>query len=146
MDSQKWNPHQKIWELLEHFNHLESIIAFKLSEYLWIKEDKKIRILFNSWIIPFWWKIKLLRNYLIYDKWIIDKLDELSRIRNGFAHTYIISQNAKFWYNDWILNEVDVIRTIEIMNSQWLLKEQDLDEMYNRYFLIYEEINSLLWK
>lgn len=143
MDSTKWNPHQKIWEVIEHFNHLESVISHKLSEYLWISDEHKIKVIFNNSIIHFWGKIKLLANFRLYDKIVLDKLRELSNIRNGFAHTFLISQNWKLGYKDWILDEVDVIRTIEVMNSQWIIEEKDLDKMYERYFLLYEEIFTL---
>ncbi len=143
MESNKGNPHQKIWELLEHFNHLEWNITHKISDYLGILEEENIKILFNSTIIWFWGKVKLLINFKLYNNAVIEKLRELSNIRNGFAHAFLISQRAEYGYINWILDETQVFRTIEVMNKNSIIEERDLDEVYDRYFEVYEELVTL---
>jgi hypothetical protein len=114
------------------------------------KKDEFKRIILNSSIVTIGAKMKILRNIESFDKNIISKIQQLSSIRNAFAHLPIYeSVTVNITENDngeLINSEIDVTSQIEIMTSSGELKKQNSKQLVQEFFDLNIDIRKYLDK
>ena len=112
------------------------------------KKDEFKKVILNSSIITFGAKLKVLRNVKSFDKTIINKLQEISTIRNAFAHLPItIDQRIiiRGYKNlDQIQTVSEINKYIEVMNSAGELKKKKPDELVYKFYDLYKEVKKYL--
>ena len=115
------------------------------------KKDEFKKVILNSSIITFGAKLKVLINIKSFDKNVISKIQEISSIRNAFAHLPIkIYQKISFRKkvvddNDkYAVHKIEISKYIEVMNSAGELKTKKPADLVYKFYDLYTEVEKYL--
>jgi hypothetical protein len=125
--------------MIDRMTQIEMKIDIIISEYFNPEKRKEFdRIILNSAILSMGAKTKILRNIKGFDKKMISKVQEISSIRNAFAHlplsesvfvNVIEDKNGKH-----IETKINVTSEIEVMNSSGELKVKNSQQQVLEFF------------
>ncbi|WP_316635976.1 hypothetical protein [uncultured Flavobacterium sp.] len=129
--------------VINEMNKIESKIDKVITQYFKPDDPLKFqKIMLNSSIIPIGAKIKILGNIEKFDKIILNKIRDISSIRNAFAHIPILI-HFKFEENTNSIGDfkaISITDKIEVMNSAGILKLKSVKEELERFSNLNEEI------
>jgi len=135
---------------IDRLYQIESKINFIIS--LYFNPEKKYefeKIVLNSSIISIGGKIKILRNIKEFDKKIIGKIQEISNIRNAFAHLPTRDCIEIHVENDengnFVKSNIGKITSeMELMNSNGELKTKTTTYLIDEFYKLNKEISDYL--
>ncbi|MGO3182584.1 MAG: hypothetical protein ACTIJ9_07105 [Aequorivita sp.] len=131
--------------VIERFIRVEERINNIILDYF--KPDNKglfISVVLNSSILTIGAKIKILVNIGVKNS-TIDKIRKLSAIRNGFAHTLIISQmniTVPSKSEPEKIIETNVTSIINVMNSSGKIIKKNAHEYLTEYLELLQEVEK----
>jgi hypothetical protein len=129
--------------VINEMNKIEAKIDIVIIQYFKPANPLKFqKIMLNSSIIPIGAKVKILGNIEKFDKTILNKIREMSSIRNAFAHIPILV-HFKFEENvnsKGDFKAVSITDKIEVMNSAGILKLKTVKEELEKFSSLNEEI------
>ncbi|MES2545011.1 MAG: hypothetical protein V4548_09010 [Bacteroidota bacterium] len=130
--------------VIDSMNFIESKIDNVIVRYFNPEDPKNFKkILLNSSIISTGAKLKVLRNIKDFDKKIITKIQEMSSIRNSFAHIPIVP----IFKMEKIEGKTSFTRLpdrLEVMNSAGEIKTKNAKEELYKFNSLKEEIKEYL--
>ncbi|WP_281298011.1 hypothetical protein [Flavobacterium limnophilum] len=126
--------------IIDSMNFIEKKIDVVIVEYFNPQDSKEFtKILLNSSIISTGAKLKVLRNINDFDKKIISKIQEMSSIRNSFAHIPIVP----LYKMEKIEGKTSFTRLpdrLEVMNSSGDIKTKNAKEELHKFYELKEEV------
>jgi hypothetical protein len=129
--------------VINEMNKIEAKIDNVIIQYFKPADSLKFqKIMLNSSIIPIGGKVKILGNIEKFDKKILEKIREISSIRNAFAHIPIL-MHFKFEENansNGDFKAVSITDKIEVMNSAGILKLKTVKEELEKFSSLNNEI------
>lgn len=129
--------------VINEMNKIEANMDNAIIEYFKPANPLKFqKVMLNSSIVPIGGKIKILGNIEKFDKKILEKIREISSIRNAFAHIPIL-MHFKFEENansNGDFKAVSITDKIEVMNSAGILKLKTVKEELEKFSSLNNEI------
>jgi hypothetical protein len=128
--------------IIDSMNFIEGKVDNVIVKYFNPEDSKTfIKILLNSSIISTGAKLKVLRNIKDFDKNIISKIQEMSSIRNSFAHIPIVPH----FKMEKIEGKTSLTRLpdrLEVMNSSGEIKTKNAKGELNKFNNLKEEVKE----
>lgn len=131
--------------VIERFIKVEEHINTIILEYFQPDNKELFKsVVLNSSILTIGSKLKILVNIGVKNS-TIDKIRKLSAIRNGFAHTLIISQmNVKVpsKSNPVKTIETNITSIVNVMNSSGKIIQKNAHEYLTEYLQLLQELEN----
>ena len=135
--------------VIDRMNQIESRLNSKITEFFEPDDEKKFKkVVLNSSVISIGGKLKILANCELIDSKLINKIRELSSIRNGFAHS-ILGHGSSIIIKEHedgskSTKGKESYHFLEVMNAQGKLKSKKVHKHLERFHKLYHEIREAL--
>jgi len=127
--------------IIEKMNEIESKINKKISDYFQPQNRRDFsEIILNSSIINIGGKFKILKNIVSFDKKIIGDIQEISAIRNYFAHASIVGPFTITVTQAENSQEFNFPKQIRYMNSNGVIKQTATEELIRNFHVLHKRI------
>lgn len=130
--------------IIDHMNTIETNLNIIICDFIKpVNKDGFNKIILNSSIISLGAKLKILRNIESFDNKIITQIQQLSSIRNAFAHVEIL-ERLKLKKNGTKYDFERLPDVMDVMNSSGEIKRKKTREEASKFFTLSESINTYL--
>lgn len=130
--------------VVDSMSRLEDRLKTKIVNYFEPNEaDKFTQIVLNSSIINMGGKLKILLNFQLLDKSVVNDIRELNSIRNGFAHS-VTGHQTSLTKSDKSVKIKETHNFLEVMNSQGIIKKKKmhiyLRDYHKLFYKVWDEL------